>query len=113
MSGFGLAVAASGNDVVVGTPLAGGGTGGGFAFRRDGAGDWSEVASFGPGGPFAFYGNAVAVGDDVAVVGAPGADFFEGTGFVFRRTEDGWEPEGDDRRRRGRTRSGHGRHERV
>ena len=94
MSGFGMAVAASGNDVVVGTPLAGGGTGGGFAFRRDGAGDWSQVATFGPGGPFAFYGNAVAVGNDVAVVGAPGADFFEGTGFVFRRTEDGWEPEG-------------------
>ena len=93
-SGFGLAVAADGDDIVVGTPLAGGGLGGGFAYRRDETGEWAQVADFGPGGPFNFYGLAVAVGGDVAVVGAPGADFFEGAGFLFRRTADGWEPEG-------------------
>ncbi|MDE2981151.1 MAG: choice-of-anchor B family protein [Gemmatimonadota bacterium] len=94
MSGFGMAVAASGDDVVVGTPLAGGGIGGGFAFRRNEAGSWGQVATFGPGSSFAFYGIAVAIEDDITVVGAPGADFFEGTGFVFQRTRDGWEPEG-------------------
>ena len=94
LSGFGMAVAASGDDVVAGTPLVGGGIGGGLAFRRDETGEWSQVADLGSGGPFNFYGMAVAVGGDVAVVGAPGADFFEGAGFIFRRTADGWEPEG-------------------
>lgn len=93
-AGFGMSVAASGDDVVVGTPLVGGGIGGGAAFRRDASGDWAQVASFGPGAPFNFYGLAVSVDGDMAVVGAPGADFFEGTGFLFRRTESGWEPEG-------------------
>ena len=93
-AGFGMAIAASGDDLVVGTPLVGGGIGGGAAFRRDGSGDWAQVASFGPGGPFNFYGLAVSLEGDMAVVGAPGADFFEGTGFLFRRTESGWEPEG-------------------
>ena len=93
-SGFGMAVAASGDDVVAGTPLVGGGIGGGFAFRRDDSGQWREVAEFGPGGPFNFYGLAVALDGDVAVVGAPGADFFEGVGFLFGRTPDGWESEG-------------------
>ncbi len=91
---FGLALAVSGEDVVAGLPLAGGGTGGGFAFRRNESGGWREVADFGPGGPFNFYGLAVAVGEEVAVVGAPGADFFEGTGHIFRRTPEGWEPQG-------------------
>lgn len=91
---MGMSVSASGSDLVAGTPLAGQGLGGGTAFRQDAEGEWRQVASFGPGGPFAFYGMAVAVGGDVAVAGAPGADFFEGTGFLFRRTAEGWEPEG-------------------
>lgn len=91
---MGMSISASGSDLVAGTPLAGQGLGGGTAFRRDAEGEWRQVASFGPGGPFAFYGMAVAVGGDVAVAGAPGADFFEGTGFLFRRTAEGWEPEG-------------------
>ena len=93
-AGFGMSVAASGDDVLVGAALIGGGIGGGWAFRRGASGDWSEVASFGPGAAFAFYGLAVGVEGDMAVVGAPGADFFEGTGFVFRRTASGWEAEG-------------------
>ena len=93
-AGFGMAVAAAGDDLIVGMPLVGGGIGGGAAFRRDPSGDWAQVASFGPGSPFNFYGLAVSVDGDMAVVGAPGADFFEGTGFLFRRTESGWEPEG-------------------
>lgn len=91
---MGMSVSVSGSDLVAGTPLAGQGLGGGIAFRRDAEGEWRQVASFGPGGPFAFYGLAVAVGGDVAAAGAPGADFFEGTGFLFRRTAEGWEPEG-------------------
>ncbi len=93
-AGFGMSVAASGDDVLVGAALLGGGVGGGWAFRRDDSGDWSEVASFGPGGAFNFYGLAVGVEGDMAVVGAPGADFFEGAGFVFRRTASGWELQG-------------------
>ena len=93
-AGFGMSVAASEDDVVVGAALIGGGVGGGWGFRRGASGDWSEVAAFGPGGPFNFYGMAVGVDGDMAVVGAPGADYFEGTGFVFRRTASGWEPEG-------------------
>ena len=93
-SGFGMAVAVSGDDLVAGSPLTGGGIGGGFAFRRDESGGWAEVAEFGPGGPFNFYGLAVALGGDLAVVGAPGADFFEGVGFLFGRTPEGWEAEG-------------------
>ena len=93
-SGFGMAIAVSGDDLVAGSPLTGGGIGGGFAFRRDTSGGWAEVAEFGPGGPFNFYGLAVALGGDVAVVGAPGADFFEGAGFLFGRTPAGWESAG-------------------
>ena len=93
-AGFGMSVAASGGEVVVGAPLIGGGIGGGGAFRRGESGDWVQVAVFGPGSPFNFYGLAVAVDGDVAVVGAPGADFFEGTGFLFGRTDSGWEAEG-------------------
>ena len=92
-SGFGMAMDASGDDLVVGAPLAGG-IGAGFAFRRSASGEWNQVAAFGPGGPFSFYGMAVAVGGDVAVMGAPGADLLEGAGFLFRRTADGWEPDG-------------------
>ena len=92
-SGFGMALDASGDDLVVGAPLAGG-IGAGFAFRRSASGEWDQVAAFGPGGPFSFYGLAVAVGGDVAVAGAPGADLLEGAGFLFRRTADGWEPDG-------------------
>lgn len=92
-SGFGMAMDVSGNDLVVGAPLAGG-IGAGFAFRQSASGDWSQVAAFGPGSSFSFYGLAAAVGGDVAVMGAPGTDLLEGAGFLFRRTADGWEPDG-------------------
>lgn len=89
-SGFSMSLAMSGEDMVVGTPLSGGGIGGGVAFRQNQNGRWLEVAQMGPGGPFNFYGLSVTVGDDLAIVGAPGADFFEGTGFLFARTPSGW-----------------------
>jgi len=92
---FGLALAAEGADVLVGAPLAKGQVGEGFAFSRDEAGEWNETATFGPGAQFYFYGLAVAVGEDFAFLGAPGAAFFEGAGFVFRRNADGWEPQGE------------------
>ena len=93
-AGLGVSVAVSGDDVIAGAPLIGGGTGGGAAFRRQPSGDYEQVALFGPGGPLSYYGLAVAVGEEAAVVGAPGADYFEGAGFLFRRTASGWEPEG-------------------
>ena len=93
-SGFGMSLAVSGSEMVVGTPLSGGGVGGGLAFRRNGNGRWLQVAEFGPGAPFNFYGLSVTVGDGVAVVGSPGEDFFEGTGHIFTRTRTGWEDAG-------------------
>lgn len=92
---FGIALAADGADVVVGAPMAKGQFGEGFAFRRDATGEWSETAALGPGAQFYFYGMAVAVKEDFAFLGAPGAAFFEGAGFVFRRGADGWEPQGE------------------
>ncbi len=95
LSGFGVALAAREAEVLVGAPLARGGFGQAFAFRRDEAGEWSQASAFGPGEQFNFYGFAVALGPDFAFLGAPGAAFFEGTGFVFRRGADGWEPHGE------------------
>ncbi len=92
---FGLALAAAGAEVVVGAPLAKGQLGEGYAFRRDDMGEWSQTATFGPGSQFYFYGMAVAVEEDFAFLGAPGAAFFEGAGFVFRRSADGWDLQGE------------------
>lgn len=92
---FGIGLAAGPADVLVGAPLAKGQVGEGFAFRRNEAGEWTETATFGPGGQFYFYGMALAVGEEFAFVGAPGAAFFEGAGFVFRRSADGWEAQGE------------------
>lgn len=88
---FGAALAADGPDLLVGAPMAGGQTGQAYAFRRDETGEWRQAAAFGPGEQFNFYGFAVALAQDFAFVGAPGADLFEGVGFVFERGADGWE----------------------
>ena len=93
-SGFGMSMDVSGSEMVVGTPLVGGGVGGGLAFRQNANGRWLQVADLGTGGPFNFYGLSVTVGADLAVVGSPGEDFFEGTGHLFSRTGSGWEDSG-------------------
>ena len=93
-SGFGMSLAVSGREMVVGTPLSGGGVGGGIAFRQNANERWLQVADLGSGGPFNFYGLSVTVGSDLAVIGSPGEDFFEGTGHLFTPTASGWEDSG-------------------
>jgi choice-of-anchor B domain-containing protein len=83
-SGFGLALDAAGTDLFVGAPV-GNGTGAVHVFRRDAAGAWSHVQQIASETQFAFFGSAIAVAGDDAVIGGPGADFFEGTGFVYRK----------------------------
>ena len=88
---FGMTLAARGADLLVGAPVAQG-LGAVVAFRRDAAGAWSETQALGVTVPFAFFGSALALGEDVAVVGGPGSDYFEGSGFSYRRDTSGrWE----------------------
>lgn len=92
---FGVAVAISGDAVVVGAPSdspQGASSGSAYVFARnqDGADQWGESAKISPtlGGSGAHFGLAVAVDGDTVVVGAPDAD---GTGaaYVFARNQGG------------------------
>ena len=93
---FGISVAAAGSDLLVGAPFAGG-TGSVYVFRAtDDAWDQVQQLPFqGSGGLAPFFGAAIGVGEQLAAFGAPGAEFFEGTGTVYRRGADGeWVSEG-------------------
>lgn len=84
---FGFSLARAGDDVLVSAPLAAG-TGGVWSFRFDrDARAWVENQQLGitGGGFLPFFGSAIALRNGIAVVGAPGADFFEGAGYVFVR----------------------------
>jgi choice-of-anchor B domain-containing protein len=85
---FGASVAIAGRDVLVGAPFAGGGGGAVFVMRPGPTpGAWAQaqrltVESVGFG---AFLGVALTARGDLALAGAPGADFFEGTGYLYAR----------------------------
>ena len=83
-SGFGMALARTGSDVLVGAPLAGMA----YVIRRSGN-DWRELQILRTESPMSFMGVSVAAEADVAVVGLPGADFFEGVGDIYQRDESG------------------------
>jgi choice-of-anchor B domain-containing protein len=85
---FGAAFAPVGDDVIVGAPIVMGATGAAFVFRRDEeSGDWEEIQKLDvpASGMMTLFGSALAAAADVAVLAAPGADFFEGMGYVYRR----------------------------
>jgi len=82
---FGIAVALTGSEAWVGAPTALHGFGAVDVFRREG-GTWSHTQRIAEDNlPFGSFGWAVAVRETMGVVGAPGADFLEGTGFVYAR----------------------------
>jgi choice-of-anchor B domain-containing protein len=85
-SGFGFAIAFAGPDLFVGAPLANG-HGTAYVLRRDAepSGGWSPAQTIVNETQFAFFGSALAGDSAVAVIGAPGADFFEGTGYAYRK----------------------------
>ena len=83
-SGFGMALARTGSDVLVGAPL----SGTAYVIRRSGD-DWRESQILTTEAPMSFMGVSMAAEADVAVVGLPGADFFEGVGDIYRRDGNG------------------------
>jgi choice-of-anchor B domain-containing protein len=95
MSAYGTALARSGQDLLVGTPM-GGGTGRVKVMRPGSDGQWTLVSDLAvePHGPMVRFGDALAAAGDMAIAGAPGDDYFEGTGFVLHRSSDGtWKVE--------------------
>ncbi|QXD14008.1 choice-of-anchor B family protein [Rhodocaloribacter litoris] len=89
---FGAALALDGNHLLVGAPNQNQGAGAAYVFRRDAAGNWTEVArlAIADGGSF---GGAVALSGDVAFIGAEGYQDDTGAVFVFRRSGDAWVPQ--------------------
>ncbi len=87
---FGYSLAWAGEELLVGAPGANGLQGAVIAFRR-GADGWTESQSLTARvqGMMGFFGGAVTASDRIALVGAPGADFFEGVGFLFTRAGGG------------------------
>ncbi|MEZ4416676.1 MAG: choice-of-anchor B family protein [Gemmatimonadota bacterium] len=87
---FGADFVVAGEDLLVGAPMVGQFSGVVYVFGRQ-AGTWTpkQTLTAETQGMAGFFGMAVAGSGDVAVLGAPGDDFWEGTGFVFRRGADG------------------------
>lgn len=92
---FGVALAAVGGDVIVGSPFGEHGNGVAMVLRQGRAG-WAVVQRI-TIEPFAMmpaFAWAIAGAGDLAVIGAPGNDFFEGSGFVYRRQGNEWREAG-------------------
>ncbi len=89
-AGFGSSLARAGADLLVGAPATGGAAGAVHVMRQvDGA--WTDVQqlSVPTVGLGTLFGLAVGGGDGLAAIGGPFSDFFEGTGYLFARGEDG------------------------
>ncbi len=83
---LGMAMAAAGEDVLVGAPFANALV----VLTRTGQG-WEETQRLVlPGGGQEFFGIALAASGGRALVGAPGAAIFAGLGELVERTGDGW-----------------------
>jgi choice-of-anchor B domain-containing protein len=85
--GFGSAVAAEGNWLVVGAPAAVGGKGAVYAFRRGPDGAWTEavVLTLANGAPGDEFGARITLLSDLMLVSAPGRDSARGAVFAYRR----------------------------
>ncbi|MCG8469597.1 MAG: choice-of-anchor B family protein [Gemmatimonadetes bacterium] len=90
--GFGRAVAAGSDLLVVGAPLEDDGAGAVYTFRREGAGEWSRRMRLRPREPLAGggFGSTVALGDDRLVVAAPEGSDGAGVVYVFDRDGETW-----------------------
>ncbi|MCZ6704471.1 MAG: choice-of-anchor B family protein [Bacteroidetes bacterium] len=92
---FGSSLAFDGSSIWVGATGYGEREGAVFQFRTNGdeiTGTWKlevEGLQYRSG-----FGGDIAVDDRVAVVGAVGQDNFEGAGFIFTNSEDGWVQQG-------------------
>ncbi|MFQ5691155.1 MAG: choice-of-anchor B family protein [Gemmatimonadota bacterium] len=96
---FGVALARAGEDLLVGAPISGGLAGAVHVFHREGeTGPWrdAQTLTVQKSGFATALGMAIAAQGDLAVAGAPGADFFEGIGYLFARGPDTgkWAPAG-------------------
>ncbi|MGH7566437.1 MAG: hypothetical protein ACREK2_06380, partial [Gemmatimonadota bacterium] len=82
---FGASIATSGNRMIVGSTLQGGGQGAAFVFEKAGDG-WRQVAHLSASDAAAgdSLGTSVAIDGSVALVGAGGADSGRGAVYVFR-----------------------------
>ena len=87
--GFGAAIAASGDQLLVGASRSAE-RGAAYVFRREAAGytQLAKLASADTTGGQMF-GAAVALADDIAVVGAPGSADRLGAAYIYRRGADG------------------------
>ena len=85
---LGLSLARAGNDLFVGAPVFQN-NGAAFVFRRAADGSWSQAQAIRGESAFGFLGSALAATSDLAVIGVPGADFFEGSGFTYRKDASG------------------------
>ena len=90
--GFGAALAADGELVLIGAPGLDDGTGAAILYHRDAGGEWREAARLMPegAGADAGFGRAVALDGNVAVVAAPGDGDGAGAVYVFTRSGDSW-----------------------
>ena len=90
--GFGAAMAADGDLVLIGASALDDGAGAALLYSRDAQGEWREVGRLTPdgAGEDAGFGSAVALDGDVAVVGAAGDGDGAGAAYVFTRSGDTW-----------------------
>ncbi len=88
---LGADFAVAGSDLLVGAPFVGQGVGAVYVFRRAEDGAWTEAQSLTveAEGLATLFGMSVTAEGNTALLGAPAADFFEGTGYVFARADDG------------------------
>jgi choice-of-anchor B domain-containing protein len=93
---FGRALAISSNELWVGEPGHYGQRGQMHHFVRDRDGAWDHHDPMAPAdlGPNTAFGATLSATFDLLVVGALGTDLAMGAGHVYRRTGDGWIPDG-------------------
>ena len=92
---FGIDIAVSDEEVLVGAPGAGTGRleGRVYRFTRDRSGEWSAASKLGTTGlKFgSAYGAALVAKEDLVVAGLPGDDYGAGSAVIMSRVADGWD----------------------
>lgn len=89
--GTGASITVAGGDLLVGAPMARGGSGSVLVFR-EANGTWAEVQRLEVQtvGLAGLFGSAGAASADLAVFGAPFTDFFEGRAWTYRNEAGAW-----------------------